>query len=77
MRFGEAIDKVTTKEATMTRACWNDEAYVGLQLPDGRSDMNTAFFYININMPELDEPIKSPWSPSIHDMIAHDWVVSE
>lgn len=73
MRFGEAIDRVTKYPgALMRRASWSDRV-IGFKLPDGRSDMNGAYFYARYD----DVEVTVPWLPDAFDMTAHDWEVYE
>lgn len=78
MRFGQAIDDVTKYGKTMRRQCW-DNHHIGLQLPDGRSNMTGAYFYqscpVHIEGNIVDVVV--PWSPDVFDMTAHDWEIIE
>lgn len=73
MRFGEVIDDAVKYGYTVRRECWEDGFYVGFRLPDDRSDLTGAYFYISGT--HHGELVTVPWTPDTFDMTAHDWVI--
>lgn len=71
MRIEDILGSVVKDGAIASRACWNGHYYIGLLLPDDRSDMDSAYFYLKSNI----DDITIPWTPSMLEMTCHDWEI--